>query len=154
MADTCPTKVSFIRALYLCLLLIFTPKKFLAEEAKDNRARNNFLNSTEREHSAFVVRRALGWSLLLVLFSGLIGYALGLTAGQILGCASPKIITTLQILGALILLWGTLFIRGWEIQTFDGGTLTERVNQWLYRFLYCLGTAIIVFTLGWPQCNG
>lgn len=45
-----------------------------------------------------------------------------------------------------------LFIRGWEIQTHAGVTFTERVNQWIYRFLYCAGTTAIVCSLAWPQC--
>ena len=45
------------------------------------------------------------------------------------------------------MLWGTLFVRGWEIQTYSGVTLVERVNRWLYRALYCSGTALIVASL-------
>jgi hypothetical protein len=40
-----------------------------------------------------------------------------------------------------------LFVRGWDIQTLGGVTLTERVNRWIYRLLYCLGTAAIVTSL-------
>jgi hypothetical protein len=153
MADIRPTKISILRAFYLCILLIIAPKKFLREEVKDNQARKNFSGQAEREPSAMIVRRAFGISLLLVLLSGLIGYGLGFMAGHILGCVSNKITTILLILGALALLWGTLFVRGWEIQTYCGVTLTERANQWLYRALYCFGTAIIVFSLVWPQCK-
>ena len=46
--------------------------------------------------------------------------------------------------GAGLLLWGTLFVRGYDIQTYGGVTLTERVNQWVYRTMYCAGTALLV----------
>jgi hypothetical protein len=152
MADTRPTKVSFLRAVYLCILIIFGPGEFLTEEVKDNQTRKNFSVPAESKPSAVAVRRALGMSLLLVLLSGFIGYALGLIAGYVFGCASNKTITILQISGVLIILWGTLFVRGWEIQTYCGVTLMERVNQWLYRTLYCFGTAILILSFGWPQC--
>ena len=148
MADTRPTKVSFLRGVYLCILLIFSPRKFLAEQEKDNQARKNFSGQAENKLSPMIVRRAFGMSLLLVVVSGLVGYSLGLIGSCLFGCASNKAISLLQILGVLLILWGTLFVRGWEIQTYCGVTLTERVNQWLYRSLYCVGTSILVFSLG------
>ena len=42
---------------------------------------------------------------------------------------------------------GTLFVRGWEIQTWTGDSLIEHVNQRIYRSLYCIGTCVIVFSL-------
>jgi hypothetical protein len=50
----------------------------------------------------------------------------------------------------MLLLWGTLFVRGWDIQTIGGVTLVERVNHWIYRTLYCLGTAVFIFSLSLP----
>jgi hypothetical protein len=41
MADTRPTKVTFCRAVHLCVLLLFAPKRFLAEEnAEDSKLRS------------------------------------------------------------------------------------------------------------------
>jgi hypothetical protein len=57
--------------------------------------------------------------------------------------------SSLQIAGALILLCGTLAVRGWDIQTHGGVTLTERVNQWLYRGAYCVGSALVIVALAW-----
>ncbi len=36
------------------------------------------------------------------------------------------------------------------MQAMGGATLPERVNQWLYRTLYCVGTALIVWGRAWP----
>lgn len=149
MADTRPTKVGFCRAVYLCLLLIFAPRKFLVKEEKDNQTRKSFSGQAESKPSPMIVRRAFGMSFLLVLLSGLTGYCLGLIVGYLLGFPSDRVMTVLQIIGVSLLLWGTLFVRGWEIQTYCGVTLTERVNYWLYRALYCIGTATLVFSLGW-----
>jgi hypothetical protein len=153
MADTRPTPVSFLTAVRLCVLLLFAPKKLIEAQNKDAIDRNNYTERVEREHSAYIVRRAFLYSLLLVAFSATIGYGIGLALGAWFSCATTKLISWLQILGACFLLWGTLFVRGWEIETFCGVTFTERVNQWLYRFLYCVGTAVLVCSLAWPQCT-
>lgn len=151
MADTRPTPVSVFRAIWLSLLLLFAPARFAKAEQEDNAARNNFSSAPSREHSSLKVRRAFFASFLLVVVSAAVGYLLGMALGTFV-CATTKAIGWLQIAGACVLLWGTLFVRGWEIQTYSGVVLTERVNQWLYRFLYCAGTAALVCSLAWPQC--
>ena len=151
MANTRPTPVGFVKAACLVWLLLAKPKRFLELEAEDARALNA-VNNPEKEEGAFVVRHAFFKSLLLVLSSGVIGYVAGRAFGAARGCASANLVSWLQILGASLLLWGTLFIRGWEIQTYGGVTFTERVNQWIYRALYCIGTAVLVCSLAWPQC--
>lgn len=152
MADTRPTPVGFFGAVRLCILLLFAPRKLINAQDMDANARSNYTDHVKREHSAYVVRRAFLYSLLLVLLFGAIGYCVGLTLAAWRGCATSKQIAWLQVVGACLLLWGTLFVRGWEIGTFCGVTFTERVNQWLYRCLYCVGTAVLVCSLAWSQC--
>src|SRR5713226_7711211 len=119
MANTRPTPIGFRKAAWLVWLLLAKPKRFLELHP-------------EKDENAFVVRRAFFKSLLLVLASGAVGYIAGIVLGRASGCASANLVSWLQIAGAGFLLWGTLFIRGWEIQTYSGVTLPERVNQWIY----------------------
>ncbi|WP_447969666.1 hypothetical protein [Nitrospira sp. M1] len=149
MADTRPTPVKMHRAVYLCLLGVFVPSKLVDEEEKDSAARKNFSSPPVSIHHAYIVRRAFWNSFGLVLASLASGYLLGLLSFWIAGTPRQSVIFAMQIVGASILLWGTLFVRGWEVQTYCGVTLTERVNQWLYRFLYFGGTAVIVWSLTW-----
>src|SRR5690242_12965563 len=51
----------------------------------------------------------------------------------------------LQYLGTLIMIWATLGKAGWQIQTFEGNTLTERLNDTIFRGLYVVGTFALVF---------
>lgn len=150
MANTRPTPVGFLKAACLVWLLLVKPKRFLELQAEDSKALNAVTNP-EKEEGALVVRRAVFKSFLLVLTSGAAGYVAGIALGTTV-CASSILVSWLQIAGASLLLWGTLFIRGWEIQTYGGVTFTERVNQWIYRALYCAGTAVLVCSLAWPQC--
>ncbi|MBK7646146.1 MAG: hypothetical protein IPJ12_03035 [Betaproteobacteria bacterium] len=149
MANTRPTKISFFKAVYYCFLAIVMPQRFVAEETADN-ALLNALAPQEPEERALKLRHALFKAFQLVFASGIFGVVIGLLAHRFCGPASSNTIAALQIIGALILLWGTLAVRGWDIQTYGGVTLTERVNQWIYRFLYCCGTAVLVLSLSWP----
>jgi hypothetical protein len=140
--------IGFCRAFYLCLLAVLFPKKFITvvESYKEKPS------SPKDKHSVFIVRRAFWFSLLLMLIFGGVGYATGYVWGQLVGCVNLHTITFIQIAGALFLLWGTLFVRGWEITTWSGVTAVEKVNRWIYRSLCCIGTAIIVFSLALSPC--
>jgi hypothetical protein len=152
MADTRPTPIGFLRALQLCFLLLFAPNRFIEHEARDIESRNEYKDKLPQVHRAHIVRQALLSSMLLVLASAAVGYGTGLLMAQFGRCATTATVAWLQIIGASLLLWGTLFIRGWEILSWSGVTLTERVNQWLYRGLYCIGTAVVVYSLSFPAC--
>ncbi len=141
-------KISFLHAVRLCFFAAFTPDRMVEEQAADDRRRKEFPQPPpESRPNVFIVRRAIWSSLFLVIASTLVGYFLGVAGSCFFGRISPDTVTVMQVTGAMVLLWGTLFIRGWEIQTTGGVTLTERINQWIYRSLYCIGTAAIVFSL-------
>ena len=140
----------FFRAVWLCGLVVFSPRQFIARDSKEAGIRGD--SSEIEKHTAFVIQRAFWISLLLVIAAALIGGAVGSLFNLATGCATASAIRWLQVAGAGILLWGTLFFRGWEIATWSGDTPSERVNQWLYRGLHCIGTATIVLSLTWRQC--
>ncbi|MDA8137365.1 MAG: hypothetical protein M0036_01825 [Desulfobacteraceae bacterium] len=147
MGNPTPTKIHFFQACYFCLLAIFCPSKLEVEEKKDNEQRAQ-LPKTDNS-SARIINYAFWSSFLLILLFSMIGALAGYTLSCALGVPSRGVISFLQILGASLLLWGTLFIRGFEIVTFDTVSLTERVNQWLYRAMYCFGTSLIIMSLVW-----
>jgi len=154
MADTRLTKVGFLRALYLCVFSIFYPQKLVEAERSDEEVRQNFSQPPPLpEPRALKLRRAFWVSLVLVLCSIVAGYSAGKIVGAVSGPATSRLVGGLQIVGATLLLWATLFVRGWDIQSIGGVTLTERVNQWIYRSLYCLGTAVVVASLALAEAN-
>jgi hypothetical protein len=148
MADTRLTHVSFLRALKLCAFGIFFPQKLVEAERTDEEVRKSFSQPPPNPAPRAKKLRGAFWvSLILVLCSALAGYAAGKIAVTATTISPSRVVGSLQIIGATLLLWATLFVRGWDIQTIGGVTLTERVNQWIYRFLYCLGTAVVVASL-------
>jgi cytochrome c biogenesis protein CcdA len=134
------------------VLLLFSPSRFKEIERADQEARNHYKDSSEKPHRADTIRRAFFASFALVLGFSAFGYFLGCLMPTLGLCATPKTIGWLQIIGAGLLLWGTLFVRGWEVLSYSGVQFSERVNQWLYRALYCIGTAVIVYSLSFTQC--
>lgn len=149
MANTQPTKVNIFKIIYLCCLAIIIPRKFIEEEKKDEAIREKFPPAKGEEHRVCVIRRAFWRSLGLIIASALFGGLIGLFLCYFCNQPSSFMIIILQVVGVCLLLWGTLFIRGWEIQSYSGVTLTERVNQWIYRIFYCLGTSIMICSLIW-----
>lgn len=97
-----------------------------------------------------MVRRVLFSTGLTVLLATLLGFA----AAQAVRSVGWKFHQVqqwwMQGGSAALLLWGTLFVRGWDIQTYGGRTLLERANRTIYVLLYFLGTAAGVFSLFIP----
>ena len=151
MADTRLTPTGFWRAAALCLRVLFAPSTMAALEEADERIRRALPPGAPESHRAHRVQRAFWRSFSLVCGSVAVGALLGLAARRAFKAPDPGGVVIVQAIGAGLLLWGTLFVRGWDIQTLGGVTLTERANQWVYRSLYCLGTGVISFSLTWPR---
>ena len=151
MGNSIPTKVHFSQACYYCVLAMFCPSKLEKEQEKDNQLRAKLPKDAVAPSRSHIVNCAFWNSLVLIILFTLIGGLSGIMLKCFAGQPKSISVTILQAFGALLLLWGTLFVRGFEIQTYDGVTLSERVNQWLYRALYCLGTAIIICSLVWSH---
>lgn len=147
MALKQPTPVSFFRVLQLCWYAIFRPAKFDELEREDLEFINTAPN-LEFGRRIDPVRRAFFGSLFAVLSAGVTGGLLGYAGRRLLG-PSGMIVAVSAILGATILLWASLATKGWDIQTFSNATLTERVNRWLFRALYWIGTAALVTAASW-----
>ena len=126
--------------------LVVAPRSFVAAEHEHIKA----LNAMSAEPFGPVdrvrlVRHAFWRSALLVLIAFVIGWVWAQAVSFAGYGLIPDWQLRLQAMGAAILLWGTLFVRGWDIQTFGGKTLAERANQTLYRLLCAVGTVLGVF---------
>lgn len=153
MADTTPSPVSALRAFWLCILLLFSPNRFSAAEELDNDWRSKNPNTAPERSKIEIIRTALLSSFIAVVVSAAVGYTVGYLTKFMGICFFSSSVAWIQIVGASVLLWGTLFIRGYEIATYCGVTYSERVNQWFYRGMYCLGTSVAVFSLAVQQCK-
>ncbi len=126
--------------------LLVAPSAFLAAEDRNS----VIANATRRGNNgiadrATLVRRAFWRSATLVA----IAFAAGALIARMVESAGYALIPDwqlkLQAASAAILLWGTVFVRGWDIQSYGGATLTERANRTLYLALYVVGTTLGVF---------
>ena len=147
MGDVKPTDASAQRVIKLVVWTLFMPDRFQSEEEVDSEVLNTRPQGTTTGR-VYKIRRAFGQSFLWCVSAVLTGLLLGWLALSIIG-ASPKLATATIICGTTVLLWATLALQGWEIQSFSGATLGERLNRWLFRSLYSVGTAFIVAGSYW-----
>ena len=95
------------------------------------------------------IRAAFFVAFLSTVMAILAGVVVGTTLGTIAGKPSGVTVAILQVAGAGIILAATLAVLGWEIQSYKGQTLPEKVNRWLFRAQYWLGTFLLVVSLAW-----
>ena len=150
MGETYPTKVNFWRKCHLSILSVTNPEGFERHQGRYNIVLNQSSGSADRKPPGAIVCRAFWFSFLLVVSSVAAGCALGIGIRKLHPSANRPLAQALQITGTFSLIWATLFVRGWEIQTICGTTLAERVNQWIYRALYCVGTVLLACSLALP----
>lgn len=63
------------------------------------------------------------------------------------GSNNPFAEELLQYIGIGVLLWATLANAGWNIQTMNGDTIPELVNEWMFRVLYVIGSFLLVLSV-------
>ncbi len=141
-------KASRIKAI---LLLVFWPSRFnrFAREyanAQPKKVKWQFPETPTQE-----VRKKLFSSFVEVLCAVAAGYVTGMVFMNRYGPASDTHIQVLQYLGIAIILWATLAKGGWNIQTVEGESLPEKVDQWIYRVLYFVGSYFLVVSVSWPK---
>jgi len=140
------------RAMVLCIM---APSRFVplarAHDARIPPIAAGDDHDAFRLQSARLVSRAFSQSCLLTLGALFAGYVLGSSLKRVTGPAGPPIATLLQACSAAVVLVATLAACGWEIQTWGGESLVEKVNQWLIRSLFVVGTFFFSLFLGWAQ---
>lgn len=97
------------------------------------------------------IRRALFGSILVTIATIVVGWLIGLMLLKVFGPAPTFLISVLQMAGAGTILGATLAEIGRQIESWGGKTLPEKVNLWLFRALYVLGTFVFVLSLGWSS---
>lgn len=138
--------MKFFRIIYLTYLVFFDKDKFAKEEEKYNKQCSDNL---DKPSGIYLIRQSLSCSFLLILISGEVGFCISQFITIFFGSPGKFYLTTIQVIGTLILLWATLAVRGWDIQTWSGATLIEHINKRIYQFLYCLGTVLFVVSIFW-----
>lgn len=140
-----------INPLQAIVLLIFRPRVF-ETLAVDHAA---WLNQQARPkvnkqvEDSRTVRRSLITSLLLVAVAVLLGWLTGSILATFFGPPARSTNRVLQFIGVGVLLWATLAKQGWNIQSYNGNTLPELVDRWIYRGLYVIGSYIFVVSVAW-----
>ena len=144
------------------MLMVFAPSK-LIQKSVDHAIRSQpGLLDTERENklrisfneqfkkSVSSIRSTFFASFAVVAGAILVAVVSAITLKAMEITKSPEWNAWLQYGGIGILLWGTLArVDPSAVATFDGGTLPERVDLWLYRLLYIAGSYALALSVAW-----
>ena len=134
-----------VRAVLLC---VFSPRRFLPVAVKHDTQLHGEANTTEINRMSLLIRRSFWESFGFVVVAVALGAGVGRVLFWLFEAAPAAASRGLQWLGIGILLWATLSLLGSELP--DGQTLAEKVNRWLYRGLYLIGTALLACSVSWP----
>lgn len=93
------------------------------------------------------IRRGFLFSFVLVLGASVVAAALSRLILSSWGAFSNQTLEILQYIGIGIILWATLGKQGWSIQTFNGTTVPEQLDDAIYRWLYVLGSFVLAFAI-------
>jgi hypothetical protein len=147
-------KISWFKAIFF---LIFRPGKLIEDTEADYKRINTpeaieerqrkYRKTSQSNRSINRIRSALFCSFLLVLFSIVAAFLAGKIYYVCGGVRNTGVEEVLQYSGIGILLWATLGKVGWSIQTSIGNTIPELVNEWVFRFLYVIGSFLLVFSV-------
>lgn len=116
---------------------------------KEQDLRDSF--TAQFSESVSLVRSSL-WNALMIVVVAIVAALISAYVLQVMGIYKSSLWDAwLQYGGVGILLWATLGRVESAIQTVDGGTLPERVDLWLYRGLYVVGSYALALYVAWGQ---
>lgn len=119
---------------------INTPESIAARQ-KQNAEAPYHIRSIDR------IRQGLIYSLLLVVGAAVVAAILGRIALALCKPIPNGVLELIQYIGIGILLWATLAKQGWSIQTFDGTTIPEQLDDSIYRWLYVFGSFLLALAI-------
>jgi hypothetical protein len=123
-------------------LLAIYPSRELPPDTVKN-FEENAADRTRKIRSAF---GSAAWSTLTAV---LLGYFVGWGVATYRGKPPLWVTSVVAVAGAAVILIATLALLGWEIQSYKGTSLPEKVNRWLFRSQYWFGTFLFVLSLSW-----
>lgn len=144
------------------VLLVFAPSKLIAHSVNHAIRSQPGVLEPDRERklkvdfevqfrkSVFLIRSTLFASFAVVAGAIVAAFVSGATLKAMGIAKSPEWNAWLQYGGIGVLLWATLArVDQSTIATWDGGTLPERVDLWLYRLLYVAGSYPLALSVAW-----
>lgn len=147
-------KISRIAALFL---LVFRPRKLIERTNADYKEMNTpgaiqqkqerNQSTSQAERSINQIRSSLFWSFVLVAGAVLVASVIGKVYFALGGARCQTAEEILQYSGIGVLLWATLGKAGWSIQTTNGDTIPELVNELVFRALYVLGSFLLALAV-------
>ena len=85
---------------------------------------------------------------ILTTVSALLGFIVGkFCIGQVAPKIGEMLVFWFQLIGTIIILLATLGFITWGIQTRGGSTTPEKINKYIFQFLYVFGSILIISSI-------
>jgi hypothetical protein len=99
------------------------------------------------EERTRLLRKSIAKSFLYLFYTISISFIFSFLIVRILKIYfSSTLLITIRFISASLIFWAVLGRLGWEIQTYAGDTLPEKINSLWYRLLYILGVFFVMFS--------
>lgn len=128
------------------LALLFSPSRF-----EEMVMAHDSLPTEDARRRATKLRRAVGTAYGVASLTLVAGLGSAALLSRFVGLASSAVITGLQFIAAIVILGATLGVAGREIESWNGHTLPEKTDRWLYVSTYVVGTYLLVVSLAWSS---
>ena len=103
-----------------------------------------------------MLRVALHWLLMLSLVASCLGAAFlaqWFIRARGIRPLNHRHLARIMLVGEVLLLWAALGPLGWSIQTFDGNSAAENLNDALLKVTSWVGAVLILFEAAWRQAH-
>lgn len=124
--------------------LIAAPRRLAEFEHQDMKRWTDAAPMEPYYERAVDMRTAIGRSLIKSAIAALGGGVIAFLALAASDAQPASLSMVLAIIGALLILFGTLSLGDAATQSLEGTSLIERTNKAVYETLLCLGTAFLV----------
>lgn len=150
-----------INTAWAVVLLLFSPSRLIvhsvdhalrSQPSEMTSERTNELRKSFHKQfsdSVSLLRRTLFEAFVIVAGAILVAYVSAVLLKTFSFTKSTELNAWLQYGGIGVLLWATLGRVDSPLQTWDGGTLPEKVDLWLYRWLYVVGSYALALSVAW-----
>jgi hypothetical protein len=103
-------------------------------------------NSKQIEKQIALVRQSVFRGFRISIGTALFSFIIFLILRSMNIVFGHRILLVFRFFGYMFILWGVFSPTGWKIQTFDGETLPEIIDEEWHRFVYMVGLALLLLS--------
>ena len=128
-------------------LLLF-PSSFIRDSVENDVSEGADKEEYRKEAQSRVYKKRVGFlvSFMVVLFVVSLGFGAAAVTNRYIEL-QPSVVLMIRVFSISIVAWSVLSRLGYESETWKGQTLLEKTSLFSFKFFYCLGLFLAVWSL-------